>query len=393
MTANPPEPSLHGGPRRIVELAARALGFASGQATLLEDDGRQVVVTVGPVGDTEEQLFDQVADDVLAQRLVATDDAAGVALLDGDGEVVGSLAVLGRGPEPWLEGTDIEAVLRAFADVLGDQLDLMHHIRRLRVDGSATEDLSRAIDGGEIIPWYQPVLQMTTGDLIGFEALARWQRPTGQIERPGSFIGLAEESGLITRLDLAVMAQAMQDLSRWTELRPDLRMSVNFSGRHLSNPSWADEVHALAQRAGVSPDNVDVELTETARPDNITSGAEQLRRLQELGYAIWLDDFGTGWSELQHLVQLPVDGVKIDRFFAEALGGRADAVVRALTKAAEELGLGTTIEGISQPEHATRAIALGCDIAQGFLYSRPLPAAAAEQLVRSPRPVFKAAAR
>ena len=161
------------------------------------------------------------------------------------------------------------------------------------------------------------------------------------------------------------MAQAMQDLSRWRELRPDLRMSVNFSGRHLSNPAWADEVHALAEGAGVPAANVDIELTETARPDNVTSGAEQLRRLQERGYLIWLDDFGTGWSELRHLVQLPVDGVKIDRFFAEALGGRADAVVRALTKAAEELGLGATIEGISQPEHATRAIALGCDIARG----------------------------
>src|SRR6478735_3050191 len=105
MAANPPEQSLRGCPRRIVELAARALGFAAGQATLLEDDGRQVVVTVGPVGDEDEWVFDQVADAVLAQRLVETDDAAGVALLDGDGQVVGSLAVLGRGPEPWPGGT------------------------------------------------------------------------------------------------------------------------------------------------------------------------------------------------------------------------------------------------------------------------------------------------
>ena len=110
-----------------------------------------------------------------------------MALLDGEGQR--SLSVLGRGPEPWPEGTDIEAVLRAFADVLGDQLDLMHHIRRLRVDGTATDDLARAIDGGEIIPWYQPVLQMTTGDLIGFEALARWQRPTGETERPAPSSG------------------------------------------------------------------------------------------------------------------------------------------------------------------------------------------------------------
>ena len=94
--------------------------------------------------------------------------------------------------------------------------------------------------------------------------------------------------------------------------------------------------------------------------------------MRELGYAVWFDDFGTGWSELTHLVDVPVDGIKIDRFFTERLGGRADSVVRALLQVAAELGLATTIEGISTTEQAERALALGCDLAQGFLWSMPL---------------------
>jgi len=242
----------------------------------------------------------------------------------------------------------------------------------VHLDDVAVGELRRAIAEGEVRPWYQPILRLATRELVGFEALARWHRPSGIVELPGAFIGLAEEAGLVTTLDLTVLDQAAADLARWRERRPDLRMSVNFSARHLDDPAWVDTVHMRTTTHGVPPSNIDVELTESARPRDLARGSEQLARLRELGYAVWFDDFGTGWSELTHLVDVPVDGIKIDRFFTERLGGRADAVVRALLQVAAELGLATTIEGISTTDQAERALALGCDLAQGFLWSVPL---------------------
>lgn len=249
-------------------------------------------------------------------------------------------------------------------------------------------DLRRAIDDGDVRPWYQPIVRLTTGELVGFEALARWHRPSGVVELPGVFIGVAEESGLITALDLAVLDRAMGDLARWREVRPDLRMSINISARQLDDDDWAEAVHASPLRHGVPPGNIDLELTETARPRDLSRASVQLRRLRQLGYAVWFDDFGTGWSELAHVVEVPVDGIKIDRFFTERLGTRADAVVRAMLDVAAALGLATTIEGISSREQAERAQALGCDLAQGFWWSEPLSAPATEELLASAGPVL-----
>jgi EAL domain-containing protein (putative c-di-GMP-specific phosphodiesterase class I) len=253
----------------------------------------------------------------------------------------------------------------------------------VHLDDVAVAELTRAVAAGEVRPWYQPIVRLANRELVGFEALARWHRPSGIVELPGAFIGLAEESGLVTTLDLAVLDQAAADLARWRECRPDLRISVNFSARHLDDSDWVDTVHARTTAHGVPPGNVDVELTESARPRDLARGAEQLARLRELGYAVWFDDFGTGWSELTHLVEVPVDGMKIDRFFTERLGGRADAVVRALLQVAADLGLATTIEGISTTEQAERALALGCDRAQGFLWSAPLAPDEADRWVAS----------
>jgi EAL domain-containing protein (putative c-di-GMP-specific phosphodiesterase class I) len=207
------------------------------------------------------------------------------------------------------------------------------------------------------------------------------------VELPGAFIDLAEQTGLVTRLDLAILDRAAADLARWREGRPDLRMSVNFSGRHLDDEGWADAVHTLVTRRGVPPENLDLELTESSRPRDLARGSAQLSCLRELGYAVWFDDFGTGWSELTHLVDVPVDGIKIDRFFTERLGGRADPVVRALLQVAADLDLATIIEGVSTTEQAERALDLGCNLAQGFLWSRPLTREATEELLASGAPL------
>lgn len=375
------ESSLHGGPRRIVELTARTLGVRAARATVLRDDTALVVSGASSADAAVDAALAGATAQILAGRAVTDPDACGVPLRSATGTLVGALCAAGG-----LVGRDdpeTEGVLAAFAGVLGDQLDLLERVGRLRRDERAPAELSLAIAAGELRPWYQPIVRLATRELVGFEALARWHRPSGEVQPPATFIGLAEETGLVTRLDLAILDRAAGDLARWREHRPDLRLSVNFSGLHLDDNGWVDAVHDTVTRRGVPPDNVDLELTESARPADVAGGADGLERLRGLGYAIWFDDFGSGWSELKQLVQVPVDGIKIDRFFAEALGGRADGVVRALVQAAADLRLATTIEGISRPEHAERALALGCEFAQGYLWSRPVPPDQVDALLAS----------
>jgi EAL domain-containing protein (putative c-di-GMP-specific phosphodiesterase class I) len=381
MTSPTAEQALHGGPRRIVELAARALGYEAGRAALVEGNLLRTVATAGQVSNEAERMLRNMALSVVDGEAMASDDAVGVPLRTQGGKVVGTLCVAGGGSAR--EELEPLEVLEAFASVLADQLELLKHVSRMETDHNASDELSRAISDGQLRPWYQPVLRLETRELVGFEALVRWHRPTGQVERPAGFIGLAEQSGLVTRLDMSVLDQACADLARWREVRPDLRLNVNFSGRHLDDGRWVEDVHERVTRAGVPPQNLDIELTETARPADVVRGTRQLQTLRDLGYTLWFDDFGTGWSELQHLVQLPVDGIKIDRFFADALGSRADAIVKALVLAARELGLSTTIEGISRPEHAERAQELGCEYAQGYLWSQPLPASEVDERLTS----------
>jgi EAL domain-containing protein (putative c-di-GMP-specific phosphodiesterase class I) len=390
MAASSGEPLDNGGPRRIVELTARLLGLPAARATLLAGRQPLVVAGAGPLDDETERLLRAVTDEVLAGGVVVRTNACGAPLRSPGGDVVGALCAAGaRDPRSRRDDPDAESVVTALAAVLADQLALLERVGLLRGDEAARVALTEAIDSGDVRPWYQPIVRLGTRELIGFEALARWHRTSGEIESPATFIGLAEETGLITRLDLAVLDAATADLARWRERRPALRLNVNFSGRHLADDGWVDAVHETVTRRGVPPANVDIELTESARPEDVVLGAERLQRLRTLGYTVWLDDFGTGWSELMHLVQVPVDGIKIDRFFAEALGGGGDAVVRALVGAAEEMGLATTIEGISRPEHAERALALGCDLAQGYLWSPPVPVADVDALVGSGESVLR----
>jgi EAL domain-containing protein (putative c-di-GMP-specific phosphodiesterase class I) len=366
-----------GGPNFLVELAARTLGYEVGVATTTTDGHDSVVASYGPSPETPEVAeAARMAADALAP--VARPGLLAVPLLDDDGTATGTLVV--AGPEG-RSRADSPELLQAFADVLAEQLLL------LRSTGSGpgvdlrVADLARAVREGEVVPWYQPVVDLASGRLVGFEALARWERPTGEVLYPAAFLDLAEQSDLIVEMDLAIVRQACAELARWQVDRPALRLGLNVSGRHLDDEQWDQALHAAVLAGGADPSTIDIELTETARPTDAHSGANALERLRRLGYAIWFDDFGTGWSELQDLVALPVDGVKIDRFFAEALGTRADAVVRAMTAAAAEIGIRTTIEGISTREMYERARHLGCQLAQGYLWSPAVPAARVDEIL------------
>jgi EAL domain-containing protein (putative c-di-GMP-specific phosphodiesterase class I) len=379
-----------------VALAARALDFPVAMVNILDQDFRHTISLVG-VGDLissprEEAMCDAVVrggtpvvvpDAGLDARfadlpgVTAGDVRAyvGVPLTGREGLVVGSICVMDpRGRQ--VEEAQVQRLVQ-FGTVVEDQLDLMRRLHDMRSAGaSATAQLETAIRTGQIVPWYQPIIDLRTGATTAFEALARWQHPSGRLEDPGVFVPLAEDSDLIIDLDLAVMRQAMVDFNRWQEQYPQARMSINLSARHFQHTETLSDIHATAVQAGVPPDRIDLELTETSRLISHAAAGTGVARLREQGFAMWLDDFGTGWSSLEYLMQLPVNGIKIDRVVTVALGTRiGNAVTRAVTGLAGELELSTTMEGVATVEHADAARRLGCDYAQGYLWSKPMPAA------------------
>lgn len=386
MVLSVPGRALHGGVGRVVALAARSLGYSSAIAALHVDDELRVITRVG---DDASRLLESAR--LLSEGgRVELPDVLGVPLRHQGGTPVGGLCLAGGPPD-----RDVAAdalVLADFATVLQDQLDLLL-LLGAPPDPGAVERLREGIALGQVRAWFQPIVRLDDESLVGFEALARWRTGAGEVAGPGEFVPLAEQAGLVTLLDLAVLRSAVAEQATWQRTHPDLRLSVNLSGRHLDDPGWLDQVHDIVVAAGVPPHTVELELTESARPADVLRSVEALQRARSLGYEVWFDDFGTGWSELRHLVELPVDGVKVDRFFTEARGNRGDSVVRAVVQLARDLGLGTVIEGVSERAHAERAVALGCDLGQGFLWSPAVPPEEVAAVLASRSSRFSAADR
>jgi EAL domain-containing protein (putative c-di-GMP-specific phosphodiesterase class I) len=391
-----------------VLIAARTLGFPVAMVNILDEHEQHVISAVGhPIGVTmprELSICDEV---VRTGQPVVTVDAArdsrfahvphvlrgevgtyvGVPLSGRESVVIGALCVLG--PRPHSMGPDDVGRLQDFARIVEDQLDLTRRLHEQRLQPSVVgAEIAGAIRAGYIVPWYQPVVELSSGTVIGFEALARWNHPVLGWLDPNTFVPFAEDSDLIVELDHSIMRQAMADLARWTEDAPALRMGVNLSSRQFDRPDWAETIRAVMTDSGVSPTLVDLELTETVRLAPHHSDGGFVRTLQAMGFTVWMDDFGTGWSSLEYLLRLPVDGIKIDRVMAVALGTPiGNAVTRAVSGLATDLGLAITIEGVATTEQADVARQLGCNTAQGYLWSRPVPADEIDLHWLSPEPI------
>lgn len=252
------------------------------------------------------------------------------------------------------------------------------------------DDLRAALDAGEIVPWYQPIIDLTSGDVHGVEALARWHHPDGMLN-PADFIPLAEASDMVIELDLAVIRHALADLGRWQRTRPGFELNVNVAGHHLDSSTGVAGVIAAVEDAGVTPGSVCVELTESARPASADVGAPGLDTLRAHGLPVWLDDFGSGYYGLRDLIRLPVDGIKFDRAFtAELDRPRTAPLIGALTEAAHQMGLRVTVEGIETTSQAAAVRRLGCDLGQGYLWSPPLSAETLEGWLSASTPAVPA---
>jgi diguanylate cyclase (GGDEF)-like protein/PAS domain S-box-containing protein len=252
----------------------------------------------------------------------------------------------------------------------------MRTLTRRRMDTEGL--LRRALDRDELRVVYQPIVDLTTGQVTGTEALARLQSPDESLLNPGEFIDVAEDSGLIVALGAAVLDRACAQHAQWQAGPLALqRVSVNLSPRQLADPGLVEQVTQALQGHRLSPEQLCLELTESAIIDAGPGIKRSIEDLKELGVALALDDFGTGWSSLAYLRRFPVDIIKIDRSFVSGLGINDDdtELIRAVIGLAKALGLTTTAEGIETLAQARQLCELGCDFGQGFLYGRPALAA------------------
>ncbi|MEW5991313.1 MAG: EAL domain-containing protein [Chloroflexota bacterium] len=237
-------------------------------------------------------------------------------------------------------------------------------------------DLRGAIERRELAVHYQPIVDLRTERIVGFEALARWPHPERGLVPPSAFIPLAEETGLIGPLGAQVLELACRQARAWRERWPGERlvMSVNLSPRQFADPGLVDSIAGVLEMSGLDPAALELEITETSVMDRSDAGLRSLADLRALGVRLVLDDFGTGWSSLAYLRQLPLDTIKIDRAFVTELDetDRNVAIVQAVLSLAHGLGVSVVAEGIETALQARRLRELGCDMGQGYAWSRPL---------------------
>ena len=237
-------------------------------------------------------------------------------------------------------------------------------------------ELRHALDVGEFRLAYQPVVDLASGRLLGFEALLRWEHPERGTLGPTDFVPIAEETGLILRLGDWVLQQACQDASRWPMHRDGSRLWVaaNLAAKQLSQPGIEERVRAAIEAAGIAPQRLYLELTESSVMQGADTANRALWALKSLGVRLLLDDFGTGYSSLAYLHRLPIDGVKVDRSCVDVLrdGARQSLLLEGVVRVAKDAGLRVIAEGVSEREQVATLVRLGCDAGQGFLFAPPL---------------------
>lgn len=229
-------------------------------------------------------------------------------------------------------------------------------------------DLRAALVRNEFVLFYQPLVNISTSDVVGYEALIRWQHPARGLVMPASFIPLAEETGLIVQIGEWVIRQATRQLAQWPG---DVRISVNLSPAQMRSANLITTVVNALAHADVDPNRLELEITETMLMHDSDANIALLHKLREVGVRIALDDFGTGYSSLNYLRSFPFDKIKIDRCFVESLEDNAEsrAIIKAITGLAESLGMETTAEGVETDEQLKALREKGCTQIQGFLIS------------------------
>ena len=336
--------------------------------------------------------FAQTTARVMHERLRAAFPLAGRVV-----HVTGSVGIAYASPytassEELLRNAGI-ALSRARREGVGRSIVYHDELRvRAQSEFELEADLRRAIENGGLDLHYQPIVSLKSGEVVGFEALARWTHPERGSIPPGEFIPIAEACGLIVPLGRFALESACRQLAAWSAAYPrraPLSCSVNVSSMQFRDGGLAADVQKALIGSGIHGDRLRLEITESALMTNAEIAADLLLDLKGLSVGLSLDDFGTGYSSLSYLNRFPFDTLKVDRSFVHDLGSNAESlkIVHIITQLAATLGLSVIAEGVETEGQLAELSALGCHYAQGFLFSKALPATeAAARLLEADAP-------
>lgn len=266
--------------------------------------------------------------------------------------------------------------------VVFDQAMHQAAMDRLRLE----MDLKRGLERDEFEPYYQPIVELATGRLEGFEALARWRHPERGLVAPGEFIPLAEETGLITQLGRTMLRRSCAQLAAWTRELPQARaprLSVNLAVRQMAMDGIVEEIAGILSESGVSPASLKLEITESGVMEHVELALDVLRRLKALGLALCVDDFGTGYSSLSYLHRLPADFLKVDQSFVGAMDTNNESreIVSTILRLAHGLGKQVIAEGVETAAQWRILREMGCRYGQGYHFAKPAPATEAREMI------------
>lgn len=371
--------------------------------------GGQNVFNAGDIGDCA-YLIEEGAVEIIASDL-GREQRIG---LLGKGELFGEIALIDRQPRTAtvraLERTVLIPIHRKLVEELLEKSDpILRHLlltileryrinqnhhgspsadarqasQRIALKGEATQKLSlahgitRALEQNEFELYYQPICTLADGRIAGFEALIRWNHPTDGLVPPMDFLWIAEQTGLIRELGLWTLERACRDwpeLSRCTD-HPAPFVSVNLSAMQLTGETLVEDVRAIIARHRMPPAQLKLELTETVMVKQPEVAEDILNRLMELGSHLALDDYGTGYSGLDHLQRYPIGTLKLDRAFIAPMldAPQSMEIVRSSIELAHSLGMNVVAEGVETEAVSARLSALGCEFGQGWLFGKPLP--------------------
>ena len=366
----------HAGDKLLKIVAERLRGLVRETDTIARMGGDEFVIVQAPIADPADATsLAQRVIDLLSEPYDIDDHQAvigasiGISVGPGDGTT----------PDRLLRNADL-ALYRAKGDGRGTfrffepVMDLQMQTRRVM-----EQDLRKALPAGEFELHYQPVVNLASNEISGFEALIRWNHPTKGMISPASFIPLAEEIGFIVPMGEWVIRQACATAAQWPE---NLHIAVNISAVQFRNPGLMQVIVGALAASGLQPTRLEIEITETVLLHNKEATLALLHQLRELGIRIAMDDFGTGYSSLTYLQSFPFDKIKIDRSFVKDITENSGSlnIVRAVAALANGMGMTATAEGVETREQLDRIASEGCTEMQGFLFSRPLPAREIERL-------------
>jgi len=377
------------GDKLLKIVSDRLRGLVRGTDTVARMGGDEFVIVQSPIADPADATS-------LAQRVIKL--MGEPYDIDGQQAIIGASVGIAVGPgdglsaDKLLRNADL-ALYRAKGDGRGTfrffepTMDLQMQTRRIM-----EQDLRKALPAGEFELYYQPVINVASNEISGFEALIRWNHPKRGIVAPGAFIPLAEEIGFIVPIGEWVIRQACATAARWPE---DIRVAVNISAVQFRNPGLMQVIIGALAASGLHPTRLEIEITETVLLQDKETTLAVLHQLRELGVRIAMDDFGTGYSSLTYLQCFPFDKIKIDRSFVQDITENAGSlnIVRAVAALANGMGMTATAEGVETREQLDSIASEGCTEMQGFLFSQPLPVQEIERLFLSGHDAWKARGR